>query len=643
MRGTLAAVLMLLGAGTSSAQTTPAAERFYQAIRQNDMTGLRASIRDEGTEVKDAQGQTPLILAAAFGSADAVRVLIARGADVKVASNAGVTALHWAAADVEKARALIGAGADVNAVSQLGRTPLIVAASANGGEEAVRLLVSHGADVNAADAIGVTPLIAATLVDAAGSAKQLLKNGANPNATAKMPAATALTAAAANGNADLVGVLLGFRPDVNAASADSSATAKNGPLQFGRVTALHLATLSGVGAAVDRVLAAGAAVDPRDVRGMTPLMMAVATDRPELAIVRRLLAAGADPAQRSNAGETVIDWAKKFQHPAVLAALGLPPAGAAASAVLPARASHERTARVAVERSLPLLRSASARVLADGGCTACHAQPLSGIAVHLAHARGWTELTSAAESAPVQTVLTAASPQLMQLREGGGLPDALVYMTFLLAAEGTRATRSTDGLLHYLAAKQRANGSWVGVGGTRAPMQDGDLSRTALSIRALTAFSTPARAIEYKDRVRRAAAWLAAQTPVSTEDRVMQMLGLHWAGAEPRKLQNRTRALVATQRPDGGWAQTPYLSSDAYASGQALYALQQVGVAPSDPALQRGATFLVGTQQEDGSWHVVSRAMKVQPYFDSGFPHGDDQWISHAATAWATMALAGTR
>jgi hypothetical protein len=31
--------------------------------------------------------------------------------------------------------------------------------------------------------------------------------------------------------------------------------------------------------------------------------------------------------------------------------------------------------------------------------------------------------------------------------------------------------------------------------------------------------------------------------------------------------------------------------------------------------------------------------MGIQPYFDNGFPHGVDQWISAAATSWATMAL----
>jgi hypothetical protein len=54
---------------------------------------------------------------------------------------------------------------------------------------------------------------------------------------------------------------------------------------------------------------------------------------------------------------------------------------------------------------------------------------------------------------------------------------------------------------------------------------------------------------------------------------------------------------------------------------------------------QRGVRFLLNTQLEDGSWYVRSRAIPIQPYFDSEFPHGKDQFISAAATNWATMAL----
>jgi N-acyl-D-amino-acid deacylase len=52
--------------------------------------------------------------------------------------------------------------------------------------------------------------------------------------------------------------------------------------------------------------------------------------------------------------------------------------------------------------------------------------------------------------------------------------------------------------------------------------------------------------------------------------------------------------------------------------------------------------YLMRTQEKDGSWHVRSRAFGFQPYFESGFPHGHDQWISMAATAWSAMALMPT-
>jgi hypothetical protein len=63
-------------------------------------------------------------------------------------------------------------------------------------------------------------------------------------------------------------------------------------------------------------------------------------------------------------------------------------------------------------------------------------------------------------------------------------------------------------------------------------------------------------------------------------------------------------------------------------------------VPSSNAAVQRAVRFLLRTQEDDGAWYVKSRAMKIQPYFESGFPHGPDQWLSQAGTAWAVMGLA---
>ena len=69
---------------------------------------------------------------------------------------------------------------------------------------------------------------------------------------------------------------------------------------------------------------------------------------------------------------------------------------------------------------------------------------------------------------------------------------------------------------------------------------------------------------------------------------------------------------------------------------------QAAGLPTTDPAYQRGVKYLLKTQLPDGSWHVKTRAMGFQPYFEGGFPHGQDQWLSIAGTSWATMGLALT-
>ena len=637
MRVQLIAAFVFLA--SALAAQAPSDERFYQAVRNNDLAALRTLIAAEGVNARDGLGQTPLIVASAFGSLDAVRALLAAGADARAVSNAGVAALHWAATSPEKTRALLDAGADVNTASQLGRTPLLVASSAHDTAAVVRLLLSKGANVNAADALGVTPLIAALAVDNREAARLLLGADADVNVVARIgQSATALIAAANHGNVDGIKTLLARKVDVRAVSADRAGVVKNGVVLFGNVTALHMAVSNGEVEPVRLLLDAGSEPDAQDVRGMTPLIWSVSTDRPNAEIVKLLLARHANPAIKTKDGEDALDWARKFNNPPVLAALGLKPTPVSDGAAgRPAAASS--SPREAVARSLPLLQLASGKMMTDGGCAACHAQPMSAMSIDLARARGWTEASADLDLQQVMAFFGANTQVMLQLREGGGQPDTQAYLTLAMAAHKIPASRATDAFAHYLAAKQQSDGSWRGIGATRAPIQDGDFSRTALSLRALSVYPIPSRAAELRERVARAASWLAAQSPLSTEDRVMQLLGLHRAQSHANVRDSRSRELKALQRPDGGWGQTPFLPSDAYATGQVVYTLRELGLPAADPSLQRGVAFLTRTQQTDGSWYVKSRAMKIQPYFESGFPHGHDQWISQAGTSWAAMAL----
>ena len=97
--------------------------------------------------------------------------------------------------------------------------------------------------------------------------------------------------------------------------------------------------------------------------------------------------------------------------------------------------------------------------------------------------------------------------------------------------------------------------------------------------------------------------------------------------------------MLGLQREDGGWAQTPHLKSDAYATGTALFALREAETGGWEAAYRKGVAYLLSTQAEDGSWFVASRAPKFQPYFNGGFPYGHDGWISQWATGYAAIAL----
>ena len=174
----------------------------------------------------------------------------------------------------------------------------------------------------------------------------------------------------------------------------------------------------------------------------------------------------------------------------------------------------------------------------------------------------------------------------------------------------------------------------------RPPMTAGDYQAAALAIYALKHYGPTAEEADTRKSIARAAAWLESARPSLTQDRAFHLLGLVWAEANPAIIRSAAKALGSMQRDDGGWSQLPALGSDAYATGQALYALNVGAKTPTaDRIYRKGVDYLMRTQAPDGSWHVKSRSIWLQPYFESGFPYGHDQWISVAGTAWASMAL----
>jgi hypothetical protein len=230
---------------------------------------------------------------------------------------------------------------------------------------------------------------------------------------------------------------------------------------------------------------------------------------------------------------------------------------------------------------------------------------------------------------------------LARSRDGGGANE-LTYGLLAFAEAGVPRNSVTDAAVSNLIATQRNDGSWVFLD-TRPPQADNSLIHfTAMAIRGLAVYGPPGLREQVRATTGRAVAFLRGASPASTQDEAFKLLGFVWSAVPRAEASAQARRLTALQRQDGGWAQLPTMSSDAYATGQALYALRASGMSPQDGVYQRGVAYLLRTQLEDGTWFVRSRAFGFQPYFESGFPHGVDQFISASATAWAVMALAQT-
>lgn len=615
-------------------------DRYYQAIRQDDLAALRQLVQHGGVNAKDRQGSSPLFYAAAYGSLDAVRILVAAGADANAANAFGATPLLVSVAEPGKARFLIDHGADVNARSKMGRTPLWIAAATDGASGTVRLLLDHGAKLAVRDEMQSTPLLAATAANDESTIRLLLDEGAGVN-DHDVTGLTPLMNASMNGNLKAVEWLLARAADVNAVSAqEMNPRVKNGAPATGMFTPLLLAAAYSGPEVVKALLDAGADIDARDVRGMTPLMLAIATDHADIRTIRLLLERDADAIIRDRDGLTAADWARRYSNEAVLREFGIPIQSKPSPVTMMATGETvPPDARQAVTKAVGLLERNSASFFREGGCVSCHAQNLTAMAVNAAgtHHIAINEQARMEQRKASESLVGAAEQPLLQ-RMDPPVAEILSYGLLELDAEGEAGGRSTDAIVHNLLGQQRQAGNWHLGGIARAPISDGDISRTALTIRALQVYGIPARKADLQKRIQLAANWLMTAAPQTTEDWNMQALGLKWAGVHHGSRETIRRLLLA-QEADGGWAQAQGLESDAYATGQTLYTLHELGIPASDPAYRRGVQYLLETQAEDGSWHVRSRAVPIQPYFESGFPYGPDQWISSAATAWAATSL----
>lgn len=523
--------------------------------------------------------------------------------------------------DKAQVRMLLNKGARADSRDADG-TPALMKAAVYGDAAMMRELLLHGADPNAANPMGATALLWSAADPA--KAKLLIAKGADVNARSKTGRTPLMVAAGAPGAAEVVKLMLAKGAQVNL--RDDLDPIPVLPTGGGKGTALQDAARNGDYASIQMLIAAGADVNAKSANGQTPLSEATLFGRADVVKLLRDHGASTDV----SIGPAKLNLAILSAQRAIV--LNVPDAKPVNHG--PGAAS----ARQAVERAVPLLAQVGPAQFKKGGCVSCHHNTIPLMAFTGAAAKGIHADPASIDAQMKATMGMMKSFVPVMFEASEVVPDLNVtggYILESLAARGVPANAITTAVVHAVAQKQREDGRWIGWA-QRAPLESGDIQATANSIRALTAYPIPGRQAEMTRRIERGRDYLVKAKPQTTEEATSKLLGLLWAKADHRAIGAAASDLIHLQRADGGWAQLPSLTSDAYATAKAIVALRAAGATET---IARGEAFLVRTQHADGSWHVPTRSIAVQPLIDTGFPHGRDQWISAAATAYAVAAL----
>jgi ankyrin repeat protein len=602
-----------LSGDTVTSQPDPAVIRMMHALRNGHRREFNRALRENPKSVngKGQRGWTPIMYAALYGEAEAVRLLLAQGANPNAQNDDGGTTLMYAIEDVEKTRLLLDGGADANARSGEGRTPLLIAVGRAGSHAVVKLLLEKGASASArlADGRGALPL--AVAARDASLLQLLLDHGADRT---PLPLANAL----------LAGCVTCFEMLLNLAEPSDL----NG--------ALIAAVRSGDLQVTKLLLERGAQPGPNLLQSVALSPTTIPVDT-----IQTLIGRGANIDAKTSAGGTILDFAKRHGNTTLIDALsraGVRDEGPAPSLLRP---KPSGSLRGALDRSLPQLQRADVAFIERAGCVSCHNNSLTAMTMAAARAKG-LRVDEHIAGAQLHRIAAYLEENRERALENVGIPggiDTVSYILLGMAAEKYPSDSITDVWARYVKNNQSPDGRWQ-CAALRPPLESSDFQVTAASIRSVRTYGPRSQRADYDKAVERAVRWLEKAQPTGTEDHAFKILGLIWGGGTQAAIQKTAQELLALQQSDGGWGQLSSLASDAYATGQALVALRESrALAVNNSAYRRGIQFLLNSQFEDGSWYVRTRALPIQPYFDSGFPHGPEQFISAAATNWAAMAL----
>lgn len=194
--------------------------------------------------------------------------------------------------------------------------------------------------------------------------------------------------------------------------------------------------------------------------------------------------------------------------------------------------------------------------------------------------------------------------------------------------------KALPALVQTIETDQMEDGSWQSWPETRPPIF-GYNDETVTIFEALALLPSAAGDRAAGTARDKGVKWLA-EHPIGDDPQNVAMRLVLWQrlGRPADELQALAKRITDRQNADGGWSQAADMPSDAWATGQALYALAHVDIQRDNPAIQHAQAFLAKTQKEDGSWPMASRPIK---------PGGAGSTslipITGAGSAWAVLGL----
>jgi hypothetical protein len=298
--------------------------------------------------------------------------------------------------------------------------------------------------------------------------------------------------------------------------------------------------------------------------------------------------------------------------------------------------------RASVVKGFTLLQKSGVVFIAKAKCASCHHAAMTSMVAETMIKKGITGFDT------TRGLRIKAMTNTLAFQSNPNLNDQFIPAKFLapyillgLQAEGYPADFNTDLAVEYLLSQALPDGSFKAEC-ARVPLECGDVHLTAFATRAIQLYASPSKGPQVQQLVTRTKGWLERQTPTVQQELAFQLLGLTWCGSSVTAKTAVVAKLKAMQNSDGGWSQLPAMSSDAYATGQVLYALSQAGLSHTESeTYEKGINYLLRTQDKSGAWIVTTRSNPIQLLINTDFPpYDENQFISAAATNWAALALA---